>query len=168
MLQSLGCRTRVKLYVHSLFARCHLKEHRVTELIKRELELPYVPEAIWRALTDQEWLETWLAEAVELELRPGGDARFVVGGETREGWVEEVRAPEPGDRGDRSGCLTFWWQAGDASPSRVCIELTPTEEGTRIRVVEARPLDVLDLVGLPLPGQGHSGEHRFGPALVAG
>ena len=140
----------------------------MTELIKREVELPYLPEAIWRALTDQEWLETWLAEAVDLELRPGGDARFVVGGETREGWVEEVRPPEPGARGGHSGCLTFWWQGADASPSRVCIELTPTERGTRIRVVEARPLDVLDLVGLPLPGQDLLGERRFGPALVAG
>jgi uncharacterized protein YndB with AHSA1/START domain len=139
----------------------------VTELIERELELPYLPDELWRALTDQGWLESWLADAVDLELRPGGDARFVVGGETREGWVEEVRPPEPGDRGGRSGCLTFWWQAEDASPSRVCIELTPTEGGTRIRVVEARPLDVLDLVGLPLPGQGHLGERRFGPALVA-
>ncbi|HEX3974764.1 MAG TPA: SRPBCC domain-containing protein [Solirubrobacteraceae bacterium] len=140
----------------------------MTELIERELELPYPPEELWQALTDQKWLESWLADAVELELRPGGDARFVVGGETREGWVEEVRPPEPGDRGGRNGCLTFWWQAEDASPSRVQIELTPTEGGTRIRVVEARPLDVLDLVGLPLPGQGHLGEPRFGPALVAG
>ena len=139
----------------------------MTDLIERELELPCLPEELWQALTDRDWLESWLAEAVDLELRPGGDARFVVGGEAREGWVEEVRPPEPGDRGGRSGCLTFWWQSEDAPPSRVCIELTPTDRGTRIRVVEARPLDVLDLVGIPLPGQSHLGERRFGPALVA-
>jgi uncharacterized protein YndB with AHSA1/START domain len=139
----------------------------VTELIERELEVPVEPERVWRALTDPRWLESWLAEVVELEARPGGDARFVVGGETREGWVEEVRPPATGDPSDPTGRLTFWWQAADASPSRVCIELSATEEGTRVRVVEARPLDVLDLVGLPLPGGSHLGERRFGPALVA-
>ena len=139
----------------------------MTDLIERELELPYLPEELWRALTDRDWLESWLAEAVDLELRPGGDARFWSEARPARAGVEEVRPPEPEDQDGRGGCLTFWWQGEDASPSRVCIELTPTERGTRIRVVEARPLDVLDLVGLPLPGQGHSGERRFGPALVA-
>lgn len=138
------------------------------ELIERELELPHQPQELWQALTQQEWLESWLAEVVDLDLRPGGDARFVVGGESREGWVEEVLPPESGDRDRATGRLTFWWQAQDGSPSRVCIELTGTDGGTLIRVVEARPLDVLDLVGLPLPGYGHLGEQRFGPALVAG
>lgn len=140
----------------------------MTELIERELEVPYEPEQLWRALTDPQWLESWLADAVQLELRPGGDARFVVDGEPRDGWVEEVQPPAPGDRSGQSGRLTFWWQAEDKSPSRVCIELIPVESGTRIRVVEARPLDVLDLVGLPLQRHGHVGERRFGPALVAG
>jgi uncharacterized protein YndB with AHSA1/START domain len=140
----------------------------VRELIERELELPYDPQELWQALTDQEWLESWLAEVVDLELRPGGDARFVVCGESREGWVEEVLPPESVDRDGGTGRLTFWWQAEDGPTSRVCIELTATDGGTLIRVVEARPLDVLDLVGLPLPGYGHLGEQRFGPALVAG
>jgi len=140
----------------------------VRELIERELELPYHPKELWQALTQQEWLESWLADVVDLDLRPGGDARFVVAGETREGWVEEVCPPESGDRDGGTGRLSFWWQTEDASASRVSIELIPTAGGTLIRVVEARPLDVLDLVGLPLPGYGHLGERRFGPALVAG
>ena len=138
------------------------------ELIERELQLPYHPQELWQALTHEEWLTSWLADVVNLELRPGGDARFVVCGETREGWVEEVRPPESGTPDGATGCLTFWWQTEDGSPSRVCIELTGTDGGTLVRVVEARPLDVLDLVGLPLPGYGHLGEQRFGPALVAG
>jgi uncharacterized protein YndB with AHSA1/START domain len=169
MLQPAGCRIDEAIRAaYRLHVLPPIRSYRVTELIERELELPYEPERLWQALTDPEWLKSWLADAVDLELRPGGDARFVVGGEVRDGWVEEVRPPEPGERGDLTGRLTFWWQAEDASPSRVCIELTPTEGGTRIRVVEARPLDVLDLVGLPLPGQTHLGEQRFGPALVAG
>ena len=164
MLQPDGCVTRAD----SALDERHEKESHVTELIERELELPYHPQELWQALTQQEWLESWLADVVDLQLWAGGDARFVVRGETREGWVEEVRPPEPGDGNAGTGCLTFWWHAEDASPSRVCIELTATGGGTLIRVVEARPLDVLDLVGLPLPGYGHSGEQRFGPALVAG
>jgi hypothetical protein len=37
-------------------------------------------------------------------------------------------------------------------------------ERTLLRVVESRPLDVLDLSGTPLPGHGG---RTFGPALVA-
>jgi uncharacterized protein YndB with AHSA1/START domain len=144
------------------------RSHHMRELIERELELPYHPQELWQAFTRKDWLESWLAEVVDVELRPGGDARFVVGGESREGWVEEVLPPESGDRDIRTGRLTFWWQAEGESPSRVCIELTGTEGGTLIRVVEARPLDLLDLVGLPLPGYDHLGERRLGPALVAG
>ena len=73
------------------------RSHDVTELIEREFELPYHPQELWQALTEQEWLESWLADVVDLDLRPGGDARFVVGGESREGWVEEALPPESGD-----------------------------------------------------------------------
>ena len=38
------------------------------------------------------------------------------------------------------------------------------DERTRLRVVETRPLEILDLVGVPLGGYGPT---RFGPALVA-
>ena len=83
-------------------------------------------------------------------------------GEPRTGWVEEVCPPRDG----RPGRLAFWWQAGDAPASRVCLELADTEAGTRVRVVEARPLEILDLVGMPLRGAGGSGGQSFGPALV--
>jgi hypothetical protein len=47
------------------------------------------------------------------------------------------------------------------------VELTlqPDDDGgTQLRVVESRPLDVLDLVGTPLRRTGGA---SFGPALVA-
>jgi hypothetical protein len=47
------------------------------------------------------------------------------------------------------------------------VELTLTEiesERTLLRVVESRPLDVLDLVGTPLPGYGGA---AYRLALVA-
>ena len=138
----------------------------MTDVIQRELELPGSLDEAWRALTDPAWLQSWLADEVSLELWPGGDARFVIDGVVRGGWVEEVTAPAPGHRPGRSGRLAFWWQPDggiDGSASRVSLEVEATDDGTRLRVVEARPLDVLDLVGVPLPGQGGA---SFGPALV--
>jgi hypothetical protein len=72
------------------------------------------------------------------------------------GWVEEASAPER---------LSFWW-AADGNPA-TRVELTLERRGsatTRLRVVETRPLDVLDLIGTPLPGVAG---RTFGPALVA-
>ncbi len=134
----------------------------MTDLIERELALAASPEEVWQALTDPAWLELWLADEVRLEPWPGGDARFTIGGEVRDGWVEEVCAPPAGEHG--SGRLAFWWSAGEEPASRVEMELIATAEGTRLRIVESRPLHVLDLVGTPLPG--HGGRHH-GPALVA-
>ena len=136
----------------------------MTDLIERELSLPADVEDVWRAITDPEWLSGWLAEEVALELRPGGDARFVCEDEVREGWVEEVSAPAEGDEPGR-GRLAFWWAAGDEPASRVELEATEIAEGqTRLRVVESRPLEILDLVGMPM---GDHGSRGYGPALVA-
>jgi uncharacterized protein YndB with AHSA1/START domain len=138
----------------------------MTDLIERELTLPAPPEAVWEALTDPDWLCEWLADEAELQLRPGGDARFRIGDDTRTGWVEEVTPPTDGT----AGRLAFWWEQEGEPASRVALELTHTDEGTRLRVVESRPLDVLDLVGIPLNGTGGFGTHdgsRYGPALVA-
>jgi uncharacterized protein YndB with AHSA1/START domain len=138
----------------------------MTDLIERELTLPVSPEAVWEALTNPDWLREWLADEAELQLRPGGDARFRVGEETRTGWVEEATPPADG----AAGRLAFWWEQEGEPASRVELELTSADDGTRLRVVESRPLDVLDLVGIPLRGTGGLGTpdgNRYGPALVA-
>lgn len=132
----------------------------MTDLIERELPLPAGPDDVWRAITDPAWLSGWLADEVQLELRPGGDAYFRLGDEIRAGWVEEVSAPSEG-----TGRLAFWWARGDEPASRVELMLTEvSERQTWLRVVETRPLEILDLVGIPLGGRGST---RFGPALVA-
>jgi uncharacterized protein YndB with AHSA1/START domain len=134
----------------------------MTDQIQRELDLAAPVSVVWQAVTDADWLGQWLADEVELDLTPGGDARFVVDGETRHGWIEEVSAPAR---------LSFWWQAADEPASRVTVELEPTGgDGTRVRITESRPLEVLDLVGIPLRGSGRAaggGASTFGPALVA-
>ena len=123
----------------------------MTDRIERELWLPATPEAVWEAVIG----DGWLAERVRLDLRTGGDAEFETDGSMRTGWVEDVSAPER---------LSFWWASDGESASRVELRIEPLEDGVRLRIVESRPLDVLDLVGVPLPGAGGA---TFGPALVA-
>jgi hypothetical protein len=133
----------------------------MTDRIDRELLLPASPEEVWAVLTS----DGWLADELELMLEPGGEARFTSGDEVRTGWVEEAVVPGPGDRVAR---LTFWWSLPDEPASRVELVLEALEaEGerlTRVRVSETRPLEILDLVGIPLPGSGGA---RYGPALLA-
>ena len=136
----------------------------MTDLIERELDLPASPEEVWNVLTDPAWLESWLADAVSFELWPGGEAQFTIGDRVLDGWVEEV-IPPAGEGEERAfGRLAFWWAQDGEPASRVELAVSATASGTRLIVVETRPLQVLDLVGVPLPGHGGS---RFGPALVA-
>lgn len=123
----------------------------MTDRIERELLLPARPGDVWEVVTR----DGWLAEQVEIEPVPGGEAAFADRDGVRTGWVEEARAPER---------LVFWWGADGEPGSRVELTLTPEGEGTRVRVVETRPLELLDLAGIPLPGPGGA---RYGPALLA-
>jgi uncharacterized protein YndB with AHSA1/START domain len=123
----------------------------MSDRIERDVWLPATPEAVWEAVTG----DGWLADRVDLDLNPGGDAEFESDGCVRTGWVEDVSAPER---------LSFWWAVDDEPASRVELKLQPQADGTRLRIVETRPLDRLDLVGVPLPGTSGA---SFGPALVA-
>ena len=133
----------------------------MTDRIERKLELPAPSEEVWEALTDPERLAGWLADEVSFELRPGGDASFRDGETLRRGWVEEVSPPESPDGGGR---LAFWWASDGEPATRVELTLEPAAGGTRLRVVETRPLELLDAIGIPLFG---SGSASFGPELVA-
>jgi uncharacterized protein YndB with AHSA1/START domain len=94
----------------------------------KEVVLPVDGDEAWAAVTEERALEAWLAERVELDLRPGGEASFTLpDGEERSGMVEEVA---PGER------LTFWWWANGGESSRVTFELAPAVGGTLVRVTE--------------------------------
>jgi uncharacterized protein YndB with AHSA1/START domain len=129
----------------------------MTERIERELELPAPSEEVWDALTDPERLAGWLADEVSFDLRPGGEASFRDGDTFRRGWVEEVSPPES-PAGD--GRLAFWWASDDEPATRVELTLEPAPGGTRLRVIETRPLELLDAIGSPLFGSGNA---SFGP-----
>lgn len=129
----------------------------MVDQIERELVLPATPDEVWQVVTDS----GWLADEVSLELVPGGEAKFSSEDESKSGWVEEAVPPQHGD----DGRLTFWWGSDGEPATRVELTLEPEGEGaTRLRVVEARPLDVLDVVGIPLPRTG--GGPTSGPAML--
>jgi uncharacterized protein YndB with AHSA1/START domain len=132
-------------------ARQALWEVTVNGRIEREILVEASPGEVWEAMTSA----GWLADEVCLDLRPGGEAIFRSATETKFGWIEDVALHHR---------LAFWWAADDEPATRVELTLSLEGESTRVCVVETRPLDVLDLVGVPLPGSGGS---SFGPALVA-
>jgi uncharacterized protein YndB with AHSA1/START domain len=124
----------------------------MSDRIERELTVPATPDEVWEAVTG----DGWLADEVEMTLEPGGEARFACDDSIKTGWVEDVRAPER---------LTFWWAVDGEPATRVELTLEPHgEDATTLKVVETRPLDVLDLVGMPLYGIGGP---SHGPVLVA-
>lgn len=127
----------------------------------REILVPAGPDETWEAITDPEQLGEWLGRDAELELEPGGELAIEVDGEgERRGFFEEIDAPRR---------LVFWWSAEDAEASRVEIELEPEASGTRVRVIESRPLALLDVRGIELPGWSDpaAGEPAPGPELSA-
>jgi uncharacterized protein YndB with AHSA1/START domain len=123
----------------------------MSDRIERSVLLDASPEEVWAAITGSDWL----AEEVELDLCPGGDASFRSGDTVKSGWVEEAAEPQR---------LAFWWAADGEPATRVELTLEPQGELTRLRVIETRPLELLDLLGTPLPG---AGGRTYGPALVA-
>jgi uncharacterized protein YndB with AHSA1/START domain len=130
----------------------------MSDRIARDARVPAPVEDVWDAVIR----DGWLADEVSLDLWPGGDAAFAWDDATaKRGWVEDVCAPAGGP-----ARLTFWWAADDEPATRVELTITPEDSrASRIRVVETRPLDRLDLIGTPLRGTG--GTTTFGPALVA-
>jgi len=96
-------------------------------MIRKEIVLPATRDDVWDALTDEDRLEEWFANDVELDLRPGGGASFRwSNGEERHATVTEV---EPERR------LAFDWE-GEGS---VEFTLDDDVDGTRLVVVESSP-----------------------------
>ena len=128
------------------------------EKIEREMVLPAPPEEVWQVVTGS----GWLARDVSFELVPGGEASFRSDQWCRTGWVEE--AVPPSDADGVPGRLAFWWSTDEEPATRVELTLEPdADDCTRLRVVEARPLELLDVVGIQLPGAGRSSR---GPVML--
>ena len=126
--------------------------------VERELVVPETPEEVWHSLAEP----AWLGEDASIELEPAGEVRA---GE-RSGFVEEADEPRR---------LVFWWSApDDEESSRVELDLDEVEGGTRVRVTESRPLEILTLrardLAVELDVAGGTGPVAYagGAALVMG
>lgn len=129
-----------------------------SDRIDRELVVPASPEELWEVVVS----DGWLAEEVHFDLRPGGEAAFLGPDAIRTGWVEEAQSP---DSERRAGRLVFWWGEEGEPASRVELALEPEgQRQTRLRITETRPLEILDLTGVPLPGRPGTDQ---GPVLLA-
>ena len=120
------------------------------ELVERELIVPDGIDEVWSSLAEPEWL----GEDASIDLRGAGDVRAG----DRTGFVEEVEAPHR---------LAFWWGAPGEESTRVELELEDTDGGTHIRVIESRPLAILDGRDLAIEFGGASGG-AAGPVALAG
>jgi uncharacterized protein YndB with AHSA1/START domain len=99
-----------------------------TREVRREASFDATREELWEAITDHRLLAEWLAEDVELDPVPGGDARFEVDGEERRGFVLRVEE-------ERSIAWT-WARPGEA-PSEVELTVDAVAGGrARLVVVE--------------------------------
>jgi len=94
--------------------------------ITRETVVPAEGDEVWRSIT----APGFLGDEVEIEPHEGGDVRV----DDREGFVEEV---------DPERRIAFWWAAPGEDSTRVEITLDPAEDGTRVQVVESRPLELV-------------------------
>lgn len=110
------------------------------DVVRVEREIDAARPDVWEHLSGPDGLEGWLADEVDLELRPGAEGTVTVDGERRLAAVEEL---VPGRR------LGLAWCAPGGEPTLVDLVLDDAEDGrTRITIVET-PRRVLRAVGLP-------------------
>jgi uncharacterized protein YndB with AHSA1/START domain len=99
--------------------------------LTREITLPATAEEVWGSLEQP----AWLGEDASIELHPDGDVRAG----DRTGFVEEV---------EEERRLVFWWAAPEEDSTRVELSLEEDGDVTHVRIVESRPLAMLDLYGV--------------------
>lgn len=114
--------------------------------IRRELVVEAPIEQVWEALTNAEHLSKWFGDSAEIDLRPGGRARF--------GWSEFNDSSEAiVEVVDRRSRFSFRWEALRDTPveqasTLVEFSLESVGEGTRLTLVEsgfaALPEDAYD------------------------
>jgi uncharacterized protein YndB with AHSA1/START domain len=91
--------------------------------------------SVWDALTTADGLRSWFGDQAEIDLRPGGEARF--------GWTEfDSSSHAMVEVVERPNRFVFRWAATGtedvrSGPSTVVeFRLTSTDEGTTVTVIE--------------------------------
>ena len=106
--------------------------------IEREVVIAAPPERVWAALTEPVQIAGWFGDRVEIDLRPGGEARFMF--ERYPTSRSRVEVVEPMRR------FAFRWHAEGSDPllpvedvpnTLVEFTLEAIPEGTRLTLVES-------------------------------
>jgi uncharacterized protein YndB with AHSA1/START domain len=109
-----------------------------TETVVVERVINASPETLWGFWTESEKISAWLSQDAELDPRPGGIAKLIMGGNAhKDGEVStagEYLVVEPHSH------LEFTWGFADEKigvppgSSVVAVDLIPQDEGTLVRV----------------------------------
>lgn len=91
--------------------------------IEKSIVVPASPNEVWERIVEGDLAEEWMG--IRIDPRPGGDV--TVPGKEMIGTVEEVR---------RGESITWSWREVDGEPSQVRIEIGPTDNGSRVSIVE--------------------------------
>lgn len=103
--------------------------------IRRELLVEAPIERVWEALTSADELAQWFGDSAEIDLRPGGRARF--------GWSEFNSVSECiVETVERPSRFSFRWEAVKDTPveelsTLVEFTLRPDGDATRVTMVES-------------------------------
>ena len=101
----------------------------MAELV-REIVIDAAPETIWPFLIDPDLHVEWMGTAVEIDPRPGGVHRVLVGGRNQAAgeFVEVVPTEKL--------VFTFGWEGNEHAipPGSTTVEITLHREGTKTRV----------------------------------
>lgn len=107
----------------------------VPDAITREIDIDAPPDVVWAIVTEARHLAGWFSDAAEIDLRPGGAMLLSWHGHgAYRARVETVEPPVT---------FAFRWVLRDGEEpvpggsTLVVMTLTPTEAGTRLRVVES-------------------------------
>jgi uncharacterized protein YndB with AHSA1/START domain len=117
------------------------------DIIERTIHIPVDIERVWEALTSADGIDNWFGDQAEIDLRPGGEARF--------GWTEYGSSSHAVVVGvDRPSRFSYRWTAGDAERADVgpstLVEFTMIERngGTDVSVRESGftslPLEIIE------------------------
>ncbi len=130
------------------------------ELVRRERFLPGSVEDAWALLCDADGLEQWLADSVDLIVKPGEQGALRDGDVVRDVLVDDV---EEGRR------LSLHWWTGDEEPSVVDLTLDVVDGRTRLVVTELplRLATAPDLVPATWTTPGGGSQASSGPRLLA-
>lgn len=107
----------------------------IPERIEQEVLIEAPIDVVWAVLTEPEHVAGWFSQSAEIDLRPGGDAKFTWRQHgSALAWVERVEPPH---------FFAFRWVRPVGEEQRrdnsTLVEFTLTDEGdrTRLRVVES-------------------------------